>query len=574
LRLILYWLENHKNKPVLARRHMKKNIIVLMCALLIFGLVSNVLAQYEKGKEKDKMSDLNSQALNYSIPQSNKTLLEKNINPAEYMLGPGDVLSVFTWGNFEGQFQMPITPEGKLLIPEVGPVEVSGITLEVAAEKIKRSIMRRYRNVQVNVSLVELRTFKIYIGGGVVVPGAYPATAVTRVSEIIGLAGGFWGFDEEISNFDSQMEFSDKDVQVASKRNVFVYRLTGDTLKADILRFEVTGQTSYNPTLNDGDRIFIALKEMRVNLYGIFGGVRNPGYFEYSDVDSLADLIDLAHGLRLDADSTTLEIVRFTGDHEETKSIFVDLTNDDWNIQLNSDDRVFIKERQDFHNKHQVKLVGEFKYPGYYAIHPDSTFISEIIEKAGGFTDDASLDEADMIRVSVEEIEDPEYERLKNMLVADMSELEYEYFKIKSRSKPGRVSTDLDGLMNQSDLNKDFLLRDGDVINVPKKSKAISVIGEVSNPGILKYSIGEDYRFYISEAGGYSDRARRGSVSIIKGVTGEWMKAKKSKSLEPGDTVLVPEKKKRDWWGFTKDTLTFIGNLATVYLVIDQATNK
>jgi protein involved in polysaccharide export with SLBB domain len=133
------------------------------------------------------------------------------------------------------------------------------------------------------------------------------------------------------------------------------------------------------------------------------------------------------------------------------------------------------------------------------------------------------------------------------------------------------VSADISGLINDSDKSKDFLLRDGDVINVPKKSKAISVIGEVSNPGILKYSNGDDYRYYISVAGGYSDRARRGSVSIIKGVTGEWMKAKKGKSLEPGDTVLVPEKKKRDWWAFTKDTLAFIGNLATVYLVVQQA---
>jgi protein involved in polysaccharide export with SLBB domain len=469
---------------------------------------------------------------------------------------------------------MPITPEGMLLIPEIGPVEVSGISLEKAAEKIKRSIMRRYRNVQTNVSLVELRTFRVYIGGGVVVPGAYPATAVTRVSEIVGLAGGFWGYDEETSNFDSQFEFSDDDEQVASKRNVLVYRQNGDTLKADILRFEVTGQTEYNPTLIDGDRIFVALKEMRVNLYGIFGAVRNPGYFEYSDVDSLADLFDLAHGLRLDADSTSIEIVRFVGDQEDTESIYVDLTTDNWNINLNSDDRVFIKKLHDFHNKHQVKLVGEFKYPGYYAIHPDSTYISEIIEKAGGFTIDASLDEAEMIRVSAEELLDPEYERLKNMLVADMTELEYEYFKIKSRSIPGRVSADISGLINDSDKSKDFLLRDGDVINVPKKSKAISVIGEVSNPGILKYSNGEDYRYYISAAGGYSDRARRGSVSIVKGVTGEWRKAKKGKSLEPGDTVLVPEKKKRDWWGFTKDTLAFIGNLATVYLVVDQATSK
>jgi len=573
LRLILYYLKNLTNKPMFARSHMKKIIIVLTCALFISGSITTAFAQFEKETGKGKLSEKSVQAPNFSIPQVTKTLLEKNIDPTEYILGPGDILSIFTWGNFEGQFRMPVTPEGMLLIPEVGPVEVSGITLKAAAKKIKRSIMRRYRNVQTNVSLVELRAFRVYIGGGVVFPGAYPATAVTRVSEIISLAGGFWGYDEDASNFDPQFEFSERDKQVASKRNISIYRQTGDTLKTDILRFEVTGQTLFNPTLIDGDRIFVALKEMNVNLYGIFGAVRNPGYFEYSDVDSLADLLNLAHGLRLDADSTSIEIVRFIGDQDDTKSIYIDLTAENWNVNLNSDDRVFIKERQDFHRKHQVKLVGEFKYPGYYAIHPDSTYLSEIIAKAGGFSIDASLAEAEMIRVSAEELLDSEYERLKKMLVADMTELEYEYFKIKSRSRPGRVSVDISGLVDDSDKSKDFLLRDGDVLNVPKKSRAISVIGEVSNPGILKYINGEDYRFYINVAGGYSDRARRGSVSIIKGVTGEWTKAKKGKILEPGDTVLVPEKKKHDWWGFTKDTLAFIGNLATVYLVVQQASN-
>ncbi len=505
-------------------------------------------------------------------PKAGKVLLEEKVDPKTYILGPGDILSIFTWGNFQGQYRLPVSPEGVLLVPEIGPIEVSGITLEKAEKKISASILRRYRNVETVVSLVDLRTFKVYIGGAVNLPGAYPATAVTRVSEIINLAGGFLGDETPEINFPPDIRSMTSDRKMSSKRNVQVYRKNGDSLIADILRFEITGQTKFDPRLRDGDRIFVPVQESSINLYGIFGAVKNPGYFEYSRHDSLADFIELAHGLKLNADSQNIEIVRFKPDNRQTYSIAIDLKSTDWNIPLNADDRVYVKAIQEYHEKYQVRLIGEFKYPGYYAIKKDSTMLSEIIEKAGGFTDMASLKEAEMIRGSVEEVVDPEFERRKKMLVADMSESEYDYFKIRSRSRRGRVAVDFVSQFVHGDSTKDFILRHGDIISVPRKSRVVSVIGEVSNPGLMPFKPGADYNYYIERAGGFSDRAVKGKVSIIKGITLEWKKAKKNLSLEPGDTIWIPEKKKRDYWTFIKETLAFVGNLATVYLVIQQAT--
>jgi protein involved in polysaccharide export with SLBB domain len=512
------------------------------------------------------------QALTAAIPKSDKVILDKKIDPQTYILGPGDVLSVFTWGNYQGHNTLTVSPEGMLLIPEIGPVEVSGYTLEAAADIISSNILRRFRNVETLVSLVNLRVFKVFIGGAVKDPGAYPATPVTRVSEIIGMAGGFFGEPGESENFTSDFQGSKTGDKKASKRYITIVRQDGDTLNADILMFEVTGGVKYNPKLNDGDRIFVPLQELGINLYGIFGAVKNPGYFEFSDRDSVADLINLGHGLTLDADSHNVEIVRFRPDNKTTYNLEIDLTGDNWNLKLQPDDRIFIKKMQNYHEKYQVSLVGEFKFPGYYAVIEDSTWLSDIVEKAGGFSEVASLHEAEMFRISSEEVVDPEFERLKIMEVADMTDSEYEYFKIKSRSRPGRVSVDFVGLFENGDRSKDIILRDGDVIRVPRKSRVINVIGEVANPGILPLSPGSDYRYYIDRAGGYSDRADKGGVSIIKGVTGEWKKAKGGNPLEPGDTVWISEKKKHDYWGFIKDTLIFVGNLATVYLVIQQAT--
>jgi protein involved in polysaccharide export with SLBB domain len=539
----------------------------------VIALRSFTLAQGETTKSIN-LEDLRRQQASSiaTVPSSEKVLLDQKVDPKIYILGPGDVLSVFIWGNYQGQYTLTVSPEGMLLVPEVGPIEVTGFALEKAADIISSDILRRYRNVETVVSLVNLRKFKVYIGGAVIFPGAYAATPVTRVSEIITLAGGFLGEEESNDNFRSDYRLR-SDVKKASKRNVAVIRENGDTLMADILRFEITGQTKYNPRLSNGDMIYVPLQDLEINLYGVFGAVKNPGYFEYSERDSLADLLELAHGLTLDADSGNVEIVRFRPDQRSTYTTHMDLTAENWNVGLRRDDRIYIKKIQDFHEKYQVRLVGEFRFPGYYPIERDSTWLSEVVDNAGGFTDLASLPEAEMYRVSAEEVVDPEFERLKKMEVADMSESEYEYFKIKSRSRPGRVSVDFVGLFINGDSTKDFILRDGDVIRLPRKSKVVNVIGEVSNPGIMSYESGKDFRYYIARAGGFSERANKGDVSIIDGITGEWKNAKKGKGLEPGDTIWISEKKKRDYWGFFKDTLIFIGNIATVYLVIQQATS-
>jgi protein involved in polysaccharide export with SLBB domain len=543
--------------------------IFIPAFLLLFYSVS--LAQNPKSSGT---IDIGS-APNISLPtakESNKALLDQKIDPDTYALGPGDVLSIFTWGAFQGQYQLTISPEGMLLVPEIGPIDVADLTLTDARQKISENIKQKYRNVEATISLVDLRNFKVYVGGAVVNPGAYAATPMTRVSEVIDAAGGFFVDPNEDNTGMKQIGGNpSSQVKVSSKRSIAVYRRGGDTLWADVLRLNLAGDPLYNPRLREGDEIVVPYKEDGLNQYGIFGAVRNPGFFEYSNRDSLIDLINLGHGLTMNADSNQVEIVRFRPDNLTTYSIDMDMTSDNWNIPLKPDDRVFIKSIQGYHEKYQVQLAGEFKYPGFYAITEDSTLLSEIVAEAGGLTNMASLEEAEMTRASSEELADSEFERLKKMNVADMSESEYEYFKIKSRSRAGRVAVDFPALFVNHDSTKDIYLRSGDIINVPRKRQVVSVMGEVANPGFITYIPTMDYAYYIRMAGGYSDRAGRGDVSIIK-PGGEWKSPKKGNGLEAGDTVWIPEKKKHNYLGAAKDLVLFIGNMATIYLVIRQAT--
>jgi protein involved in polysaccharide export with SLBB domain len=542
-------------------------------SLIIFGDLPATAQNQGYGSDKDIIGTRPQYQITASPALTNKALLDKKIDPSIYILGPGDVLSIFIWGNVEAQYQLSITPEGMLLVPEIGPIEIAGLSLTDARQKISDELKLKIRNIASTVSLVDLRTFKVFVGGAVSMPGAYPATAMTRASEVIALAGGFLvpPPPEVLELARRKNDIYKREFRNSSMRNIRIYRQNGDTLGADILRLRLAGNSAFDPLLIDGDEIFVPVEEDRINLYGVFGAVRNPGYFEYSARDSLADLLSLAHGLAMDADSHQVEIVRFKPDYRSTYSIFVDLAGSDWNIPLNADDRAYVASIQGYHRKAQVELVGEFKYPGFYAIEEDSTLLSDIINKAGGFTELASLTEAEMTRVSAEELIDPEFERLKKMNVADMSEQEYEYYKIKSRSKTGRVAVDFARLFEVGDHDQDIFLRDSDVVSVPRKRRVINVSGEVANPGFLTYIPGKDYAYYIRMAGGFSDRAGGGKVSIIK-ATGEWKKARRGRALDAGDTVWIPEKKKINYVGLIKDVAIFVGNMATVYLVIRQAT--
>jgi len=491
-------------------------------------------------------------------PVSEKQTLEKTIDPNEYILGPGDHISIDIWEPYTS-YRIRVSPEGNLLIPQVGSVFVSGLTLNQAKKVIRDEILKKYKDIDLMVTLVDLRRFKVSVTGAVKQPGVYSVFANARISEIVEKAGGF--------------------TENASRRNIVIKRTDGSEIKVDILKFLLTGDRSRNPYALDGDVIYLPVQDERISTCAIFGAVRAPEEFEYVEGDSLLDLIGLAHGLTMDANLAQAEIVRFEPDDKTIKTLSVSLKGlildgkREGNLKLLPDDRVFIRSIPEFHQKREVLISGEVLYPGIYAIEEDQTRLTDLIRMAGGFTQRASLAEAEMIRGEVADLIDLEFERLKKMDVSDMTKTEYEYFKTKAREKPGRIACNFEKLFSQNDSNQDVLLKDGDIINLPPISLVVKVSGNVVNPGLIEYKPDEDYRYYIRKAGGFSWRARKGKVRIIKGLTGEWIKPGRSVKIDPGDVIWIPEKPERDYWGFFKDAMMVMGNLATVYLVVKTATD-
>lgn len=422
----------------------------------------------------------------------------------------------------------------------------------------QENISQQYtNNIMYNVSVV----------GAVKNPGVYPFLPTSRVSEAIKLANTLL----DTINIPIHV------VSNASKRNITLKR-NDEIIKLDLLKFLVLGEENSNPYLKDGDIIIVPVIKEQVQIFGAIAN-RNeeelPNYIELKKGDRISDIIKLSMGILPGADNQNIEIVRFIGNSSLTESINVNLNlimNDPEskeNIILQNDDRIYIREILEYHDKSFITLIGEIAYEGTYAIENNKTTLLQIITKAGGPTEDADLFNAYLQRISKEDLRDPEYQQLRKTRDEDMSHLEYRYMRNRLTEPNGVFVKNFDTLWNNKEIEYDINLKDGDVIYFPAKAVAIKISGEVANPGLFNYDIELNYLEYIEFAGGFTGKAWKGKIKIIRAKTGEWINPNKNTKLNPGDTIFIPRKERFSYyWPYIQETIAFITGLATSIIVI------
>ncbi len=570
------------------------------CRFLVLFLIFNFLLTtfggipgFSQGATTPELSELLSRqsAETDRFPVS----LEEPVDPDEYMVGPGDLLAINLWSEIGGHYSVSINPEGTVIIPTVGVVDINGLTLSQAKIKIKDAVLDSYRNTEVSVTLVRAKTFKVSLTGAVVDPGMYDVVSMDRVSNVIDRANGLLGYEESLVGDRREIdtgsaaqadklsrrmpEPSEKNEPeiIASKRTIKIFRKDGSVLDVDLLKYERTGDVDKNPHVRSGDVIFVPAKDEDLNTCGIFGAVKIPGFVEYVEGDRVSDLIELAHGLKINAAATSGYLVRFTGALSSTQleiNISDILRNPGGaqDLLLQPDDRIFVRTIEPYHEKRQITVSGEVLFPGAYWIESDSVMLSEVLDRAGGITADADISQAYIKRDVDEDVyDDPNFELLADMPVNEMNSMEYAYFKMRMRERIGRVALNLRKLLYENDRSYDITLVDGDKVVIPEQVNTVTVTGQVNNPGMVKYVQGAEADYYINLAGGYTEQARNGKVRIIRSLTGEWLEPDDDKLPQPGDYVWVPEKRDLDYWRIIREVVMFTGNLATVYLVVRQA---
>jgi len=265
----------------------------------------------------------------------------------------------------------------------------------------------------------------------------------------------------------------------------------------------------------------------------------------------------------------SVEVRQFVDDRE-TRSFFVDARSPAGaGTELGDGDQVYVRELNEWRRVTSVEVEGEVERPGPCGISEGTDRLSDVIRWAGGPTAEASLEDARLIRTAPWGGADVEFSRLQKMPVSEMTEMEYDYFRIRSRDR-GTVVVDFVGALG-GDESEDALLLDGDRIVIPRRATTVEVIGQVVDPGEVKHMPGKRYDYYIKEAGGYGSSARKDRVRVVSGSTGEWMHAGSANVLSPGDVVWVPERPETDWWKVTREIAAFLTSVATVYIVVDQA---
>ncbi len=330
---------------------------------------------------------------------------------------------------------------------------------------------------------------------------------------------------------------------------------------------------------NDRVRVFSKADLLHERVVSISGAVNRPGQYLLEENMHVSDLILRAGNVTRSADLLQAEVAKI--DPKQPPSFVKvnlrrlllegDASED---VLLEEDDHVFVREIPKWQVGPTVEVRGEVMYPGLYAIVKDSTTLSEIMAKCGGFTEEALIREARLIRKSTPALMDKEYERLKTMTRDQMSDLEYDYLVMKENSREiGRIVVDFYKLVVKHDRREDVVLEDGDVIEVPKAPVVVGVTGRVARPGGIVHVPGAKVGYYVNQAGGFAWDANKRKTKVIK-VTGEVLDDEDVKELVPGDIIYVPRRRPRDYWGLFRDVMLVASQIATVALVVDNVLNR
>jgi len=501
------------------------------------SLVSQDLPNYFERAFRQQLDSLSAVSI-YSTGAS-----EGSIDPDEYHVGPGDKLFISISGVREFIYNVSINQEGWIYLPQVGGIDLNNLTMAQARTKLENSINRYYKDVNIFISLVDFRQIRVSLIGDVVKPSNFVLAANSRLMDLFSISAGL----NKTANI--------RNIKIISKEDSVKYY--------DLLSFLRFGNFDNNPLLREGDVVLVDRADKTITISGL---VKYPGIYEYVENESVYDLIQLVGGFLSKAKKDTIEVVRFYDNGSYQKSDFYSTEQlKQNNTVLHNKDHIIVREIPEYYIEYFVRIVGFVKYPGFYKIIKDKTTLKEIIQQADGFLEEASLTEATLTRNIEKEKEDPEFERLKLISPADMTEDEYDYFKAKSRQTSGRVVIDFVDLFINNNLAENIVLKRGDVITIPEQKDYIIMLGQFVNPGKIIYDPNFTIKDYIALAGGFGWRALENEVRVIKATTGEWIDADDVVKLDPGDTIWVPEDPPGPkFWEVFMDGLQIFAQLATI----------
>jgi protein involved in polysaccharide export with SLBB domain len=211
---------------------------------------------------------------------------------------------------------------------------------------------------------------------------------------------------------------------------------------------------------------------------------------------------------------------------------------------LRPSDAIFVPEMANFRVQRFATIEGQVARPGTYPIRPDTTTVRDLVAMAGGLTPLASLPLATLRRqpVPITRAE----EQLQKLPPDLLGNEERGIMEARAVTDVSIVSLDLRTLVAEGRNAFDQTLRAHDVLTIPERRDEVTVAGAVIRPGILTYVEGQSARDYVVRAGWVSRRADAGGTVVIRAQSGARISANEAHTVDPGDTIVVPFRRRRD----------------------------
>lgn len=393
---------------------------------------------------------------------------ENQATPENYRLGPGDEVIIDIWGENERSLREEISPEGNIMIEQVGPVYLNGLTIREANEKLRGVFSQMYAGVSgeepssdVRVTLGRLRTIQVNVLGEVATPGTYRLSSFATVFHALYRAGGV--------------------TPIGGLRDIRVMRGGREVARVDVYDLLMNGRTSDDVRLEEGDVIIVPPYEQLVE---ISGNVKRPMFYEMKPGESLGKLVEYAGGFTGDAYRNEVRLIRESGREYQIYSVR-EPNYASW--MLEDGDAVTVGSVLDrFANR--VEVRGAVYREGMYELGDEVHTVRGLIDRAEGLKGDAFPGRALLLR----ERED---------LTLEM------------------VAIDLAGLM--AGQVPDIELQRNDILVIPsihelEERGALTISGEVARPGAYPYAEHMTIEDLVVQAGGLLDGASTARIDVSR----------------------------------------------------------
>lgn len=389
---------------------------------------------------------------------------------------------------------------------------------------------------------------------------------------------GIYEFCEEINTVGKLLKQADGLLGDAFTNRAVLYRQR-ENLTMEVTPVDVKGimdGTAADVELRNNDVLYVPsiydIKNMG-NVY-ISGEVMKPGTYPYADNMTLEDIVITAGGLKDAASLIRVDVSRRMKDNKGTHAIDTVGQNFSFGLKdgfvvdgqpgfiLEPYDQVFVRRSPGYSEQKNVTVNGEVLYEGEYSLTYKNERLSSLIKRAGGITNFGYARGAKLTRVANEH----EIKRMQSVIDMMRKELGESLANslMLELDSVFTVGIDLEAALKNPGSNADIVLREGDVISVPEMTSTVKINGAVMMPNTVTYKDGKNVRYYLNQAGGYSQNAKRTKKFIIY-MNGEVEKVKsRSKKVEPGCEIIVPNKVKQNRIGDYIGYATSFASLATM----------